>query len=199
MLGIGLCMGLSYGYSVYRGRTAKVSSLVDNSVGEISEQGKNYGKVLVIYYSMGGSTKLVADILRKKTGADVYEIRPLKKYGFVSAMFAKFRGTRRIELAMDNLPNLDSYDIVFIGSPVWAYSVSTPVLSFLERVDFRGKKVLPYATYQGSVGRFHEVFEKTTRNAKILRGLDLKGVKGVDSRLLENMISHWLANLEEKG
>jgi flavodoxin len=166
---------------------------------EVSEQGKNYGKVLVIYYSMGGSTRLVADILRRKTGADIYEIKTLKRYGFVSAMFAKFRGSRRIRLAMDNLPNLDSYDIVFIGSPVWAYSVSTPVLSFLEQVDFRGKKVLPYATYQGSVGRFHEVFEKTTRNAKILKGLDLKGVKGVDSRLLENMISHWLADLEEKG
>ncbi|MDR1494655.1 MAG: hypothetical protein LBI29_01290 [Rickettsiales bacterium] len=189
---VGTCIGLFNGYRTYMHQKKIKSKYTEGAI----KSERNFGKTLVVYYSMEGSTKLIADIIGKKTGADLYEIKTPKKYGFVSALLSKFGRNRRIRLDLNNLPDLGSYDIIFIGSPVWAYSISTPMLSFLGQVNFREKKVAPYATHRGSVGKFYDVFIENAENAKILKGADFYKVKEVGMYSLENMVSDWLNSLE---
>jgi flavodoxin len=96
---------------------------------------------------------------------------------------------------MENLPDLDSYDTIFIGAPVWAGSVPDPMISFLKNTDFKGKIVVPYATHRGNVGKFHSIFRENVENAKILKEMDFYKVKKTAGHTLENMISDWLNSL----
>ncbi|MDR2777698.1 MAG: hypothetical protein LBB24_02940 [Rickettsiales bacterium] len=153
-------------------------------------------RALVVYYSLSGNTRVVAESIGRKINADLYEIRTQRKYNFVSALLSKLQKHEQIDLNISDLPNLSSYDVIFIGSPVWAGSIPTPLLSFLRTVDLDGKKIAPYSTHRGGVGKFHAVLRENAKNAKILRTIDFYRAKKIDDISLENMITDWLNNLE---
>jgi flavodoxin len=134
-------------------------------------------KVLVIYYSLSGNTRSIAELIRERTGGDVFEIETVKDYP------ADYQGTvdeAKRELETGDLPTLkksppdmSSYDLILVGSPVWWYTVSTPVMSFLKQADLANKNVSAFCTHEGAVGRFFPDFQQQARNAVVLKGLDL--------------------------
>ena len=70
-------------------------------------------------------------------------------------------------------PELSSYGLILVGSPVWWYTVSTPLMSFLKQADFAGKEVSVFFTHEGGVGKFFPHFKEQAQNAIVLEGLDL--------------------------
>jgi len=117
----------------------------------MSKKTKDIGKVLIPYYSLTRNTKGIAEKIQEKTGGDLYEIKTVKTYP--SEYIALTEEAKR-ELQSDDLPalkkslpDMSSYDLILIGSPVWWYTVSTPVMSFLRQVDFAGKKVSAFCTH----------------------------------------------------
>lgn len=100
---------------------------------------KSDRKVLVAYFSYSGTTRSVAEALSEKTGGDLFEIVPQEGYSNVYLESnSEIRGNKRPVLT-DMLENMEEYDVVFVGFPVWWHSTPAPVNTFLESYDLTGK------------------------------------------------------------
>lgn len=159
-------------------------------------------KMLIIYYSLSGNTKNIAEIIQKKTGGDLFEIETVKNYPSDYTACVK-EAKRELETAdlpelKKSPPDMSSYDLILVGSPVWWYTVSTPVMSFLKQADFAGKKVSAFCTHEGGLGKFFPHFKEQAKNAAVLEGLDLfKPQEAEDGELLK-ALDLWLSKLRGK-
>lgn len=143
---------------------------------------------LVAYFSASGVTAKTAEILAKSAGADLYEIKP--KVPYTSAdldwMNKKSRSSAemndpssRPELA-DTSADVASYDVIFVGFPIWWYTAPSIIKTFLETYDFGGKVVVPFATSGGSsLGKTAEDLQKIVPNAEVKSGKLLNGKLGM--------------------
>ena len=113
-------------------------------------------KALVIYYSMSGNVGQIAEMISKKSGADLLAIHPVKAYPDKGAKKFLWGGKSAL---MGDKPKLqpyvfdaDRYDTIIFGSPVWASSFTPPVRSFIEenRDALNGKRFAAYVCYMGS-------------------------------------------------
>lgn len=116
-------------------------------------------KKLVAYFSASGITESVARNLSQTAGADLYRIQPEVPYTSADLDWMNKKSRSSIEM---NDPasrpaivagdlEISSYDVVFLGFPVWWYVAPTIINSFLETYNFSGKTVIPFAT-SGSSG-----------------------------------------------
>lgn len=114
-------------------------------------------KTLVAYFSVGGDTAMIAKQLAKAAGADLFTIKPVVPYteadldwkNVNSRSSVEMRTLERPEIA-DKVENMQDYDTVFVGFPIWWYLAPTIVNGFLASYDFSGKTVIPFATSGGS-------------------------------------------------
>jgi len=158
----------------------------------------DFGKTLVVYYSLGGNTAEVAGRIRDITSGTLFEIETEKVYPSIPALYI----VAGLELKNGNLPVLKNtvvdfspYDVIFVGAPVWFYTVSAPMLSFLSDTDFMGKTVVPFATDGGKYGDYFTDFAKKARNANILDGMSFTKVSNTDTSILDQKILSWLYEL----
>jgi flavodoxin len=162
---------------------------------------KNLGKVLIIYYSLSGNTREIALMIKEKTNADIYEIQTENEYPSSPMIYLtakkQMNPKNYPKLKNDDMPDINQYDLIFIGGPVWWYTVPAPLLSFLSQVDFQGKNVISFATHGGNYGKFFEDFESKIKNAKVIRGKEFKKVLKTDKNILDTKISDWLINLNK--
>lgn len=110
-------------------------------------------RILVAYYSLTGKTEKVANAIAEASGGQLYQIRVAKTY---PADTKERRDILEQEIENNYLPPLSStninpknYDIIFLGSPVWANHISQPVKSFLAKYNLSGKHVIPFVTHSG--------------------------------------------------
>ena len=114
----------------------------------------NSPRVLVAYFSMqDGNTGDIARAIVDATGGDIYRIMVAEPYPNDDKL-RKERLTMEVEQNIlpplqGDIPNISEYDIIFLGSPVWANHLSQPVKSFLHKYDLSGKKVIPFVSHSG--------------------------------------------------
>lgn len=108
-------------------------------------------KILVAYFSWGGTTQRMAQTIADLAGAELYRIVPAVPY---PADYTECTQVARAELDSNARPaisgtvsNFDDYDIVFIGCPVWWHTTPMIINTFAESYDFEGKIVVPFCTY----------------------------------------------------
>ena len=112
-------------------------------------------KILVAYYSRTNSTERAANLIYQQTGGDLFEIQPAEPYPD-SYSATRERAQREIsggtlpEMAKD-VENFESYDVVFVGYPIWWGQAPKIVWTFMETYDFSGKTIVPFCT-SGSSG-----------------------------------------------
>ena len=147
---------LSYnlGVRLVRNAESAVSSTVMATESVPRAGGAN--KVLIAYFSWGGNTRGIAREIERQTGADVFEIRPLKPYSTsynTVLMEAQEDQHRQARPELDaHLSNMDEYDTILLGYPNWWASIPMPIATFLEEYDFAGKTIIPFCSHGG--GRF---------------------------------------------
>lgn len=115
-------------------------------------------RILVAYFSCGGDTAMVAKQLAQAAGADLFAIKPTVPYTQAdldwndknSRTSVEMRTLAEPEIA-DRVENMENYDTVFVGFPIWWYIAPTIINGFLKSYDFSGKNVVPFAT-SGSSG-----------------------------------------------
>ncbi|MBQ9193622.1 MAG: hypothetical protein IJ156_07880 [Bacteroidales bacterium] len=116
---------------------------------------KEVRKVLVLYYSQSANTKAVAAEIASRLGADIEEIVPVEPYGGTyQDVVDRSRREREQEILPAVAPvqaDIASYDLVFLGYPVWFGTYALPFASALEQMDLNGKKVVPFCSF-GSGG-----------------------------------------------
>ena len=133
-------------------RNLSDESLSAEQVNELKEEmkAKEDKKVLVAYFSYSGTTKGVAEVLSSEIGADLFEVAPKEDYSSLYLQSnMEIRGGKRPELS-SSVENIEEYDIIFIGYPVWFHATPAPVNSFLESYDLTGKLIIPFCTSGGS-------------------------------------------------
>ena len=113
---------------------------------------------LIAYFSVSGVTKRAAEQLASLTGADLYEIRPEKPYSREDLDWRNKQSRSSLEM-MDpssrpalakSVPDVSSYDMVYIGFPVWWGVAPRPVNTFIESAHLEGRPVYIFATSGGS-------------------------------------------------
>ena len=115
-------------------------------------------KKLVAYFSASGVTKSAAERLAKAAGADLFEIKPAVPYTRADLDWTNKKSRSSVEMnnpasrpeIAEQISNIEDYDTVFIGFPIWWYVAPTIINTFLESEDFSGKTVIPFATSGGS-------------------------------------------------
>lgn len=140
------------GYNIYRFpamfRQLSDKSLSEAQVAELKEEilSQSDSKILVAYFSYSGTTENIATVLSEKTEGDLFEITTQTSYSNVyKESNAEIRRNEKPKLA-DTVSNMDDYDIVFVGYPVWWHATPAPVNSFLESFDLSGKLIIPFFT-----------------------------------------------------
>lgn len=151
-------------------------------------------KKLVAYFSASGVTKNAAERLAKAAGAHLFEIKPALSYTSADLDWTNKKSRSSIEMNNPNsrpeiaerLPNMEDYDTIFIGFPIWWYVAPTIINTFIESYDFSGKTIIPFATSGGSgMGKTVEVLKPLCPNANWIKG---KMMNGVSDSELENWV-----------
>ena len=115
-------------------------------------------KKLVAYFSASGVTEKLAKTLASAVGADLHEIIPKEKYTSADLDWTDKKSRSSIEMndksfrpaVANEVQNIEQYDIIYIGFPIWWYVAPTIINTFLESYDLTGKTVIPFATSGGS-------------------------------------------------
>ena len=139
-------------------------------------------KILVLYYSQTSTTEKVAQEICNRLGADIEKIVPVTPYGGNFQETIERSGKEREEGILPELQpltsDIQSYDIIFLGYPIWFGTYARPMATLLENVDFTGKKVVPFCTF-GSGGldsSISDLKEKLT-GAEILPGYGVRAAR----------------------
>lgn len=110
--------------------------------------------ILIAYYSHSGNTRSAAEKIQKITGGNLFEIIPSEPYpeGY-NAVVAQAKKEKENDFypELTNNGNVKNYDIIFIGTPVWWYTMAGPVKTFIKNNDFEGKVIVPFCTHGGGV------------------------------------------------
>ena len=115
-------------------------------------------KVLVAYFSCTGTTEKVAGVIAKAVDGKLYRITPATAYTSADLDWRDKKSRSTVEMTTaDSRPelggesiDLKDYDVIFLGYPIWWDLCPRPVNTFLEKYDFSGKTVIPFATSGGS-------------------------------------------------
>ncbi len=115
-------------------------------------------KTLVAYFSASGTTAHTAKEIAQAVDADLYEIRPAQPYTTADLDWNDKRSRSTVEMndpacrpeIAGAVENMEQYDTIFVGFPIWWYVEPRIVDTFLESYDFSGKTVIPFATSGGS-------------------------------------------------
>ena len=167
------------------------------------------GKILVAYFSrvgneygvgnvQKGNTAIIAEIIAKKTGGDLFELKPVKSYPVDYDECTKIASREKASKARPELigavENFSQYDTIFLGYPIWYGDAPMAVYTFLESYDFGGKNIVPFCTHGGSgLSSTDQQFALVCPSAKILQGFEIRGTvaqKNFDES--EKKVSAWL-------
>ena len=149
-------------------------------------------KKLVAYFSASGVTKNAAERLAKAVGADLFEIKPQVPYTNADLDWMNKKSRSSVEMSnpdsrpaiAETFPNMQDYDTVFVGFPIWWYVAPTIINTFLESYDFSGKTMVPFATSGSSgMGKTVDVLKKVCPSANWNAGKMLNHVS--DSALAD--------------
>ena len=141
-------------------------------------------KSLVAYFSASGVTARVAEKLAKAINADLYEIAPEVPYTKADLNWMDKKSRSSVEMNDRNsrpaigttVDNMDQYDTVFVGFPVWWYREPSIIDTFMESYDFTGKTVIPFATSGGSgLGESYKNLQSLAPGAKVINGEKFPG------------------------
>ncbi len=152
-------------------------------------------KVLVAVFSASGVTKRVGREIARISGGGFFEIVPADKYTSADLNYMNSRSRSSVEMndtsarpeIANKVSDMDSYDTVIIGFPIWWGVAPRIIETFLESYDFSGKTIIPFCTSGGSgVGRSDTALHKNVSG-------NVKWGKGVQiNRPNESTIKSWL-------
>ena len=143
-----------------------------------------------------GNTMMVAEKIAAITGSDILRIEPREKYSSdydecCRRAKAEIDGNLRPEI-INHLQTLDAYDVIYIGFPIWYRSYPRVIATFIDSLDFTGRKVRPFCTNEeGAFGMAEMELESLIRRhgGEIGPGL---AIRGQDAATCDDTIRHWV-------
>ena len=155
---------------------------------------------LVVFFSYTGNTLKIADMIKEKLECDVLRINPVKPYSddyqsVVDEEEDSNNFNKIIEIEDTNI-DLSKYDEIIVGTPVWWYSVTPAVRTFLRKNDLSNKVIVPYATNAGWLGNTFKEIKKLCPNSIIKNEMDIV-FESYSDKLVTSIddINNWIEKL----
>ena len=149
------------------------------------------GKILIVFFSHAGenygvgnvkvgNTKLVADQIQKLTGGDEFEIVAEKSYDMtydaLTKLAKKEAENNKKPAFKGEVNDMDQYETIFIGGPVWWGTYPQVMFTFFDKYDLNGKTIIPFTTHEGSgLGNVVNDLKKLYPNATFKEAMSIYG------------------------
>ncbi len=149
---------------------------------EATEESAEQAKVLVLYYSQTGATKTVAEEIQAQLGADIEAIEVENPYDgdFQQTIERCQKETESGELPQvkELKSNIEDYDIIFLGYPIWFGTYAKPIEALVKNVAFEGKKIVPFCTFgSGGLQASAEALKAALPKAEVMEGYGVRTVR----------------------
>lgn len=147
-----------------------------------------------------GATEYLAQQIQQQTQGDLFHLETVQSYPDTHQPlldFAQAEQRRNTKPALKSLPDLNNYDTVFIGFPIWWYKMPMPLYSFFEQTDLSGKKVILFVAHGGSrfSGSGAEI-RQMQPNADVQEGFEAYLYKSTRAdQAVETRLADWLSRL----
>ena len=157
-------------------------------------------KTAIIYYSYEGNCALIAEILKAAISADVFEIKTLdgkKRTGFFLYLWGGAQAIFNKKPAIHPVSaDLNTYDLIILGSPVWAGSPAPAIASFIADKKISGKKLALFCCHGGGMGKALEKLKALLPGNTIISEADFKYPARGDRATLKQKIDGWAKTLK---
>ncbi|MGG7057951.1 flavodoxin [Clostridium tertium] len=180
------------GYNIYRQpamfRNLSDESLSEEQVNTLKEKiaTKEDKQVLVAYLSQSGTTERVANALSEEIGADIFEIAQETEYSNVYLQSNSQIRNAELPKLSNTVKNIDKYDIIFIGYPVWWHATPAPVNTFIESYDLSNKLIIPFCTSgESDISETMPTFLNSSKGLAVYKGMRINSINQIDTCLSE--------------
>jgi flavodoxin len=151
----------------------------------------------VVNRQVKGNTVIIAEMIQKSTGGDLFAIETVQTYPGVHNPLLEFTQQEQKQnthpALKTHINNLSQYDTIFIGYPIWWYTLPMPLYSFFDEYDFIGKTIIPFSTHGGSrLSGTEQIISRLEPRATILEGL---AVSRNSIMSAERDVTAWLRKL----
>ena len=161
------------------------------------EVGIRMGRKLVAYFTASGTTRKIAEMIAQAAEAGLYEIMPKQPYTKDDLNWMDKKSRTSVEMSdkkfrpeiSDTDIQVDMYDEIILGFPIWWYVAPTIINTFLEKYDFSGKKIVLFATSGGSgFGNTVSELKPSAPDAEIVEGKVL-------NKAAKQEIAEWIKSI----
>jgi flavodoxin len=137
-----------------------------------AQQISGRGRTLVAFFTRTGNTKLIAGVVRRHIGADLFEIQPAEPYPedyeATVAQGEREKQTGYEPPLKENVGEIGAYSTIYLGFPIWGSTAPTVIKSFLSKHDLAGKELVPLITHGGyGAGDSPAVLRRMAPNARL--------------------------------
>ena len=147
-------------------------------------------------YIEKGNTEVIAEFIQDLTGADMFKVEPLVPYSkdYMECIEeAKIRTKNHDAPIKEDVPDISSYDVIYVGAPIYWGGMPEELVTALNGLDFNGKIIRPFITHEGSglsgvPGQLKEI----CKGAEILDGLAVSGSQVNNSK---SKVESWIKKL----
>lgn len=141
-------------------------------------------ETLIIYYSLSGNTKTVAENIQKATGGDIYQLDINDDYPDdmyeTSERAKEERDSGKYPELKGTLPDLTDYKTIYIGGPVWSHTLASPLITYLNDNDFTDKDIIPFWTDAGDPGDYENAFASYLKTGNLKQGIGFSNVSSLN-------------------
>ena len=156
-------------------------------------------KTAVIYYSYEGNSALIAKTIKATINADIFELKTAdtkKRKGFAKYVWGGAQVIFRKKPALIPFSiDLNAYDLIILGTPVWAGSPAPAMNSFLSKTTITGKNLALFCCYAGGKGKVFDKFKALLPGNTIAGEIDFVNAAQKDSAELKQTIGEWLKTI----
>lgn len=140
-----------------------------------------------------GNTEIVAEYIKDITGAEIFKVEPLEEYSkdYMECIEeAKVRTRNKVAPIKRNVPDLSSYEVIYVGSPVYWGGMPEELFTALNGLDYSGKIIRPFVTHEGSgLSSIPSQLRDICNGAVITSGLAITGSQVKESR---SKVEEWI-------
>lgn len=156
-------------------------------------------KKLVVYYSLEGNTKFIAETMATAIEADLLEIKPVNEISKKGLFRFLHGGKQALKKEQPQLLPIDkdpeAYDLIILGTPVWAWTLSSPLYSFLSQNKFEHKKIGLFCCHGGDKGKTWEHMENILKNNEVIGKIDFFNPLQKEPEHNKNKACEWAQTL----
>lgn len=159
-------------------------------------------KKLIVYFSYTGNTRKIANMIKDKLNCDTLELKPVEPY---SSDYQKvvdeeqnLEGSNHLRKYQNINVNLNDYDTIILGTPVWWYRETPVIRTFLKENDLSNKTIIPYATNAGWLGKTFIEIKKMCPNSKVQNEMNIIFESYSDELVTSKSdIDKWINDIKE--